>query len=213
MSTDDLIARLSGDLKPTPPGAARRRLLAATGIGAAVAAVALFFVLGLRPDLARAVVSSSFWMKAGYTGALAAVALVLLSRVSRPGASGGLAWIGVAALPALVFMLAGMEMMDAPPEARHEMMMGHSWMLCPWRILAFAIPVFAGLVWAFRRLAPTRLRLAGFAMGLASGAVGATVYGLACTEHTAAFLAIWYTLGMLASGVVGALLGPRLLRW
>lgn len=213
MSTEDLIARLSDDLKPTPPNAALGRLLGAVAIGAVAAAAALFVALGPRHDLAQAIGSSAFWMKAGYTGALAAAALVLLSRVSRPGVGGGLAWIGVAVAPLLVFALAGMEMMSAPPEARHDMMMGHSWMVCPWRILGFSAPVFAGLIWAFRKLAPTRLRLAGFAAGLASGAVGATVYGLACTEHTAAFLAIWYTLGMLAAGAIGAILGPRLLRW
>jgi hypothetical protein len=62
-------------------------------------------------------------------------------------------------------------------------------------------------------MAPTRLRLAGAAAGLLAGGVAATVYGLHCQEMTAAFVVTWYSLGVAASVAVGALLGPRLLRW
>ena len=62
-------------------------------------------------------------------------------------------------------------------------------------------------------LAPTRLRLAGAAAGLLSGAVGALVYSLHCPELAAPFLGFWYLLGMLIPTAAGALLGPRLLRW
>jgi len=213
MSTEDLIARLSRDLRPTPPGAAARRLLLAVAVGALVALTALMALLGPRADIAQAIGSSAFWMKAAYSGALALAALAALSRVARPGATGGPAWAGVFAVPLIVFALGGMELMSAPADARRALVMGHSWTVCPWRILGFSAPVFVAVIWAFRRLAPTRLRLAGFAAGLASGAVGATVYGVACSETAAAFLAVWYTLGMMIAGAVGALLGPRLLRW
>jgi len=73
--------------------------------------------------------------------------------------------------------------------------------------------VLAGIVWAFRRLAPTNLPLAGLLAGLASGSAAAVVYALFCPETTAAFLATWYTLGILAAGLIGLLVGPRLLRW
>jgi len=69
------------------------------------------------------------------------------------------------------------------------------------------------VLWAIRGLAPTRLRLAGAAAGLLSGAVGALVYCLHCPELEAPFLGFWYLLGMLIPTAVGALLGPRLLRW
>ena len=38
-------------------------------------------------------------------------------------------------------------------------------------------------------------------------------YALACTEASPAFVAVWYTLGIIVTGAVGALLGPRVLRW
>jgi hypothetical protein len=101
----------------------------------------------------------------------------------------------------------------SPADQQHAVWLGGSWKYCPWRILALSAPTFIALVFAMRRLAPTRLLLAGGASGLLSGALGATIYGLFCPETSATFVATWYTLGILASGAVGALLGPRIMRW
>jgi hypothetical protein len=93
------------------------------------------------------------------------------------------------------------------------MWLGHSWMVCPWIVLALALPIFAGLLWSFRRFAPTRLRAAGAAAGLTAGAWGAAIYCLHCPEVTAIFVLTWYSLGVLLAAGLGAVLGPRLLRW
>jgi hypothetical protein len=61
--------------------------------------------------------------------------------------------------------------------------------------------------------APTRLRLAGAAAGLAAGATGAAVYSLHCPELAAPFLGTWYVIGVLIPTAAGALIGPRVLRW
>ena len=58
-----------------------------------------------------------------------------------------------------------------------------------------------------------RLRLAGAAVGLLAGALGALVYLLHCPEFEAPFLAVWYVLGMSIPAAVGALAGPSVLRW
>jgi hypothetical protein len=76
-----------------------------------------------------------------------------------------------------------------------------------------SVPVFVAVMLAMKGLAPTRLRLAGAAAGLASGSLGALVYTLHCPEMAAPFLSIWYLLGVLIPTGIGALLGPRLLRW
>ena len=49
--------------------------------------------------------------------------------------------------------------------------------------------------------------------GMAAGGFGAAAYALSCPEAAGPFVAIWYSLGMVAAGVVGALLGPWALRW
>lgn len=103
--------------------------------------------------------------------------------------------------------------LDAPPAVRTALWLGHSASACPWIIGALSIPVFATTLIAFRRSAPTRLSLAGFTAGLLSGTVAAFVYALCCHETEPAFVVTWYTLGMLLPALVGAIVGPRLLRW
>lgn len=213
MRTEDLIASLSADLKPLARHAVAGRLALGVGMGGALALALLLFWLGLRPDIAPAAASSMFWMKLAFTFSVALAALVVVERLARPGAGIGRFWWCVAAPVLIVAMMGAAQLSMAPAGARAAMWLGHSAAQCPVRIVALAAPVYVGLVWAFRRLAPTRLRLAGFGAGIMAGAVGASVYALYCTENAAAFLATWYTLGILASGAIGALLGPRLLRW
>jgi hypothetical protein len=64
-----------------------------------------------------------------------------------------------------------------------------------------------------RSLAPTRLTLAGAVAGLLAGAAGTFIYAFHCNESAAPFVVIWYTLGIAAVGVLGALMGRSLLRW
>jgi hypothetical protein len=91
--------------------------------------------------------------------------------------------------------------------------MGSSARVCPFLVLAASLPPLAGLVWAMRGLAPTRLREAGAVVGLAAGGIGAFAYAWHCTEWGAAFLAVWYSAGIAAVTVLGAALGPFILRW
>jgi hypothetical protein len=211
--TEELIEALAADTPAAPAGFVARRIGLAALIGALASFAVLMAWLGLRPDLAQAVGEVSFWVKLGYAGAFAVVGAWLAYRFGRPGAGVGLTWLGVAAPVAVLVLIAVMDSLGHTRAQMHHDMMGHSWRLCPWRIAAFAVPVFAAALWAFRRLAPTRLGLAGFAAGLFAGGVGASVYCLACDETAALFVVVWYTLGIFACGVIGALLGPRLMRW
>jgi hypothetical protein len=90
---------------------------------------------------------------------------------------------------------------------------GQSWRICTIKVATLSLPIFTGLLIAFRSFAPTRLRLTGAVAGLAAGAGAATLYGLHCPEVSALFILIWYSLGMLAATAIGALTGPKLLRW
>src|SRR5690348_15850387 len=101
--------------------------------------------------------------------------------------------------------------------ARHDeiprLVMGHSSRVCAPLVLSTALPTLAATFRALKRLAPTRLRMAGAIAGLFAGGAGAFVYSFHCTEGAAPFNASWYTLGILATAALGELLGPRLLRW
>ena len=93
------------------------------------------------------------------------------------------------------------------------MILGDSAAKCPFLITLIGVPVFIAYLWILRGLAPTRLRLAGAAAGFGAGSAGALVYSLHCPELAAPFIGIWYLLGMVIPMTIGAMLGPRLLRW
>jgi hypothetical protein len=212
MKTADLIATLAADAAPMPPVRVLPRMAVAAALGGAVALVILVIWLGLQP-LGAAMLSGSFWMKAGYTAVLATAGLLLVARLARPGGQAGrLPLIALAAV-AVMAGLALLEMARTPPGRMHDVVMGHTWAVCSLRIVTLSVPVYLGAVWALRRLAPTRLALAGAAAGLLAGSVGATVYGLYCAETAATFVLIWYTLGIASASALGAVIGQRLLRW
>jgi len=67
--------------------------------------------------------------------------------------------------------------------------------------------------WAVRRQAPVHLGRAGAAVGMTAGAVAASIYALACVESSSTFVLVWYSAGIALSSAIGAMFGPRLLRW
>jgi hypothetical protein len=93
------------------------------------------------------------------------------------------------------------------------MLRGQSWTVCAMHILTLALPGLAINLLVLRRMAPTRPMLTGFAAGAFAGAVSATVYGLHCGESTMVFVGVWYTLGVLGTGLLGAIAGRWALRW
>lgn len=212
MKTHDLIDLLARDAPPAPPRPFAPQLLAAALAGAALSALILIAWLGLRP-MQQAMHSPPFWMKAAYTSLLALAGLMATVRLARPGGRIGATLVLAAVAVAWLAMLAMMETMRTPAAGQSHLWLGWSWGVCPFRILALALPVFAAVLWLMRRAAPTRPALAGAAAGLFAGGVGATVYGLYCRETAAAFVVVWYSLGMLACAALGAVLGRRLLRW
>ena len=54
---------------------------------------------------------------------------------------------------------------------------------------------------------------AGAAAGLVSAGLATTLYGLHCPEYAAAFVALWYSLGIALSVGAGALIGKVAFRW
>jgi hypothetical protein len=210
MNMDLLIATLAADAAPVRRHAVAWRLAAGLAAGATATALMVALLLGLRPDLGAAMHSLSFWLKSAYTLWLAAAAIHATGRLARPDAP-PLHWLRLFGIPVLIAGAA--ELARAPSRDWLAMWLGQSWKLCPWLVLSLALPLFFGLLWSFRRLAPTRLRAAGAAAGLASGACAAAIYCLHCPEVSAIFVLTWYSLGIALAGALGALLGPRLLRW
>jgi hypothetical protein len=213
METDALIDRLSREVRPVLRNGRLLRLSLGIVAGGVVTLVLIAVALGIRPDLALAMHGGTFWMKWAYTISLGVGAVAMTARLARPEAVRlGRFW--PLTIPFfLLAMVGAIEMTHVPTAAWLKMWLGQSWKICPWLLLLLSGPIFIGLLWSFRRLAPTRLRAAGAAAGFAAGAWAATLYCLHCPEVSAIFVLTWYTLGMVLAAGVGALLGPRFLRW
>lgn len=213
MRTDDLIRLLATGVEPVERHAVGRRYAIAVGLGMLAAGLLMLMLLGVRPDLAEAARLPMFWVKLGFAACLAWASLVASLRLSRPGRRLEGVPVALVAPVLAMWVIAGVALASADPAVRPGMIFGATWKSCPWFIAMLSLPVFVAVLWAMRGLAPTRLSLAGTASGLLAGTVGALVYCLHCPESEAPFIGTWYLLGMLIPGLVGSLIGPRLLRW
>jgi hypothetical protein len=211
--TDDLINRLVADLKPVRRTALRERLALVITAGLIVSAVLMCLWLGLRPDMAEATDTAIFWIKSAYTLILGLLGVWAVERLGRPGSRGRAPLLGALICFIVVTVAAAWNYMSAPAHAREEMLMGATAWVCPLYVMALSTPLLVAALAFMRRLAPTNPTLAGAATGLAAGALGAWVYSFHCTEQGLPFLASWYSLGIAAVAVIGALLGKALLRW
>jgi len=213
MKTDDLIAALSSDLDPVQPRAVGGRLGLGLGIGVAISAAVMVLWLGVRPDLMPAMHTGPFWTKFAFALSVAVLGFGLIDRLARPDGEGGMFGPLILAPLGIMIALAIYQLVGAPADAQMPMIMGHSSQVCARNIVVLSLPIFAALFWSLRALAPTRLTVAGAAAGVLAGAAGTLIYAFHCNESAAPFVAIWYSAGIAAMGLLGALLGRLLLRW
>ncbi|WDR05021.1 DUF1109 domain-containing protein [Devosia rhodophyticola] len=170
--TDELIARLSNNLKPVPHNAVQLMILGALAIGGVVAVSALLMELGFRADIDVAMLGPVFWIKSAYTMAIAVLGGVLTLTLVRP--EGRIKWPWFAA-PILVLILAlgaATQLMGTDQQTAMVYILGGSALVCPWLIVALSSPILATLLVAMRRLAPANPTLAGLAAGMLAGGPG-----------------------------------------
>jgi hypothetical protein len=211
VKTERLIDLLARDAGPAPRALVLRRLGPAALLGLlASAAVALGWLGSVPAEMYR---TPAPWMKLGYGAALALAAGWLAARLGRPAAPLAGPQRATAAVLAAMAAVGAVVLLLAPDAARLQALLGHSWARCPWNVALLSLPALAAALWALRGLAPTRPRAAGLAAGLMAGALGALGYALSCEESSPAFVAVWYTAGVALVGLLGAALGPRVLRW
>lgn len=214
MRTEELIAQLA--LQPATVSPARVRAGFAGSLAAAGLVVfALVFVLsGALAGMEQRAVLPAFWWKVSYPAFVAGAGALALWRLGHPGARLGVLTWAPFVLLGLVVAAGGAVLLGAGPAERPGLLWGRSsWAGCVAGIAALSVPAAALAVWALRRLAPTRPRLAGAACGLFAGGCAGAGYALSCPELALPFIAAWYTSGMLLPALAGALAGPKLLRW
>jgi hypothetical protein len=213
VNTDELVSLLATGSEAVDTHLPIRRYLIAVLAGTAVAMILTAELLGVRPTLLRDLSVPMFWAKEAFCAALGAAGLVAVARLARPGSRLGWVRVAVPAPVIAMWLLAAVALLTADPRNRAELIFGQTAVVCPFLVALISSPVFGGIFWAMRGLAPTRLRLAGAAGGFAAGSMGTLAYSLHCPELAAPFLGIWYVLGVLIPTAVGAWAGPRLLHW
>lgn len=213
MKTDDLILTLAQDTKPVRSWHGAFALVAALSAGATAAMALVAVFLGDPLAGTHSVGVMTFGVKMAFTTSLLLLSGYLLYEAGRPGHEPQRSVPWLAAPFVLVAILAAIAFGGTPAVGTHALIFGSSWQTCLLSVSLLSVPVYAALVLAFRRLAPTDLKLTGLLAGLASGSTAALAYALHCPESSPAFLLIWYGLGIVAAGLAGRAAGPLLFRW
>jgi len=211
MKTDRLIDALASEADVVRPGLAERRIAIASGVGLLLALLLVAVVFGFRSDVATAATSVALKAVFGVMASIAAAPLLL--EVARPNTNAMRA-----AAPAALFALASVVLamvmfLLTPPDVRVFSWFGGGVPECLYRIPLLAAPIAAALYFAVRGLGPTRLSLAGAAIGGVSGALGAIAYATCCPMDSALYVASWYLAAILFCAALGAIVIGRALKW
>ncbi len=213
MKTDDFISMLASGVAPVDQGLSTKRFTLAVAAAVLGSLLMVLMIFGARADLASVAQTPLFWGKVALPTCLAAGSLWMVTRLARPGLSAGSGrWMVVFGV--LAVWLAGLYTLgQAQPDARLAMIFGKTWRVCATNITLLSVPGLISVFWAIRSMAPTQLRKAGACGGLLAGSLATIAYCLHCPEMEVVFWGVWYLLGMMMSTVLGALLGPSVLRW
>ena len=212
METDQLIRTLAADNahRARPVGS----VLALSLLLAAPVSIVIFLAeLGVRPDIMTAMRNPFFDLKFAVTLALAISAIAISLHLSRPEASlRGWAWLLLIPIGLLVAGVIGEMMMPQRPPMMTRLVGRNAWN-CLTSIPLMALPLLAAALLGLRHGAPTRPAVAGAIAGLLSTGLAATLYASHCTDDSPLFVATWYTIAAMLVTAIGALAGPRVLRF
>ncbi|MBA3940621.1 MAG: DUF1109 domain-containing protein [Sphingopyxis sp.] len=212
-SIDELIDGLADELEPVRPRRVARGSLWVVA-GWVAGAAALLGLTGARHDLSGGAMMPplpmlSFWLIVALGLAAAWSAL----RMGLPGVGrdySGWRWAGLAALalPVTALLIGFGDTHAAMEAARPE-----NGLRCMIEGALSGLGVGAALFFWLKGGAPTSPERAGWVIGLAAGAAGATIVALHCASNDMIHIALWHGLAVALSGLAGRLVLAPLLRW
>lgn len=213
MNTEELVRILSVGIDPVNPRLIVRDIyVSALAASALVLSVSLA-ALGLGWSGGTFANMGFLAIKVLFAASVTGIAFYFLQKYLRPG--NAIPWLiaFVAAPFGVMLVLAGVVLSMSSTGHWHKMAVGTHWLECAVLIPVFSILPFGTLMWALRKAAPTHLVETGALAGLVAGGVGAIAYSVHCSDDSMVFIALWYGGAIALFAIVGALVGPRLLRW
>ncbi|GAC1394784.1 MAG: hypothetical protein NVSMB47_04280 [Polyangiales bacterium] len=199
---------------PRPP-AARLGTRLSIGIGVAVLAT-LAVAAKMRPD-APQIPASAFFATVGASLLLAIAAVGVSALPGRRGLGAPVTLlVGAAcAVPVLYALITALWPMHAsglalPEPALADAMRGA--IPCVLTSIGVAGLAFLGLAWALRRAVPVAAALRGAALGAAAGAWSGLAMHLHCPHFDRAHVLIGHVAPIVLFAIVGAVVGPRMVR-
>jgi hypothetical protein len=213
MRLDDLITRLARDTSRPQP--VSRAFLLALLLGTVVSALLFTLALGVRPGAVEAFRTPQIAMKP-VLGLLAGFGCIRPALTcARPGAAMRMrgSELPLALLPVAAALLLGLELQRLAGGERWSAFVGESLPVFLVAMPLLSLPFLVGAFIALRHGACTMPALTGGIAGMMSGGFGVALHALFCTEDSALFFVPWYLGGIALMAAIGAVLGPRLLRW
>lgn len=212
--TDRLIQQLVSDLRPQKPLLNWKLWMHCTACLVMIAAAVLAF-MGLRGDYLSAMNSGALFWKPGIFLLAWIGSVLLITDISRPAG-------GIKRVHLIPLILAGViliwqlviQTMHMPIEAVKNVLQDGSASYCLSVILGGgSVALMMAWKFWFSQTASPRPTLLGFLAGLSAGALAATAYALHCDRDVAVYVSVYYGLPVLGLGLLGSVLGKRLLRW
>lgn len=214
MKTNELINLLSSVTEPTRRDAIPRSVLFVVIVSFLIVALISGTTLGLREDLFNPPAAYTLFGKFAYAASIVSVGGVLLCRLASPGGESR-ASLRIAVLPFVgIVAVASLVLVWTPLDHWYHSIVGDNWLICIVSIPLIAIVPLTMIFWVLRRYAaPTNLVKAGAYAGLTAGGLAAFGYALHCADDSLPFVAGWYVGAVILTVLVGAVLGPRYLKW
>ncbi len=212
MMSDKMIDSLVQDLIPVKPLKARDGLALTLAV-AAVFAVAVALIGGVRGDLLMGIPHPMFFLRSGallLLGVTSSYAVIAMSQPAVGNSFKGWVWALLAALlfPATAIVMA---MMAAPDNM--AIFVPRYGIECLGISMLVGTGIAATQIMWLRRGAPVALNRTGWLVGMSSGALGAAAYSLHCPFNSIFYVGLWYSLAVALCAIVGRLVVPHLIRW
>lgn len=213
MKTDELIDMLGTNIEPVKAGQLRTTLFAALAVGTAVALCLVVAIFGMPGEAFGRAYLGLTALALMFTLGLVAAGASFLIKAARPGKPGRRPLVVIGLLFLALLSACVVALVLAHPAAWGGMFFGPQWEACLICVPLFAVAPFTALVWALRKEAPTNLTWTGAVAGLVAGALSAAVFALHHPSGSIPFILLWYGGPIIVCALIGAMLGPRLLRW